>query len=133
MRLALGPGDEREDPNAGEIRSALRSLEGGHDSFAILSRDEQHYLQTAGGGPDGFVLEYREGDAEHHFRCVDRRLPLELVVGAFLSYARGDGPPRSLAWEPAEAPPQSPLSIVLLLVGAVALVALAGYLVARAF
>ncbi len=132
MKLVLGPGAEFENPGDAEIREAIRSLPGGHDSFVILSRDEQHYIQAAGGGAEGFILEYREGGWDRHFRCRDTRLPVEVVTEAFLAYARGDGRPESLEWAAAEGPPQSTGTVVLILLGFVLIVGLVAYLVARA-
>lgn len=131
MKLTLGPGGGRENPGEAEIREAIRSLSGGHDSFVILSRDDQHYIQAAGGGSEGFILEYREGAWDRHFRCQDTALPGEAVTEAFISYARGGGRPESLEWVVAEGPPQSTRTVILILLGFVLIVGLVAYLVAR--
>lgn len=100
FHLTLCTGEEIESPTGAEIESALRSLPGGQESFAILSRSEQVYVQTSGGRDEGFVLEYRDGSQERHFRCTDPRLPLETVVRAFRAYLEGGTEFRSeLEWE----------------------------------
>ncbi len=132
MKLMLGPGAEHEDPGESEIREAIHALPGGHDSFAILSRDEEHYVQAAGGGAEGFILEFRAGGWEHHFRCLDTRLSAERVCEAFVEYARSGERPAAFQWEAAEGPPQSTRSIVLILLGFVIVVVVVAVLVGRA-
>jgi hypothetical protein len=100
MRLHLGIGDDIEDPSPAQIEAALRKLPGGTDSFAILGADDQRYIQTHGGPADGFVLEYRDGSEDEHYRCSRAGLSLDEVLAAFMSYQRGDGAyQQSLPWQ----------------------------------
>ena len=58
-----------------------------------------NYMQTSGGGSDGFVLEYQAGSIEQHFRHEGPDLSLPEVVRAFQSYASGDDAwQTSIAW-----------------------------------
>ena len=100
MHLKLGRGADLEDPSEAQIEAALRALPGGLDSFAILARNDQHYIQAAGGPADGFVLEYRDGKEAEHYRSSRTGLSPDEAVAAFLSYRRGDDAYRhSLGWE----------------------------------
>lgn len=51
--------------------------------FAILSKDLQVYIQTSGNEDGTFCLEYRDGDAEHHFQAGEN-CRKEDVLRAFL-------------------------------------------------
>ncbi len=105
MKLTLGIGESIEDPTAEQVEAALRALPGGDDSFAILGIDDQTYIQTAGGGPDGFALEYREGSQTSHYRCTNEHLAVDPVVAAFRDYLSGRSDYKSdLAWELESAP-----------------------------
>ena len=86
-------GDDRqssENPDAHTVALALRELSGGLNSFAILSKGEDTYIQAAGGPATGFDLEYQDGSVDRHFRCSDRPLTLDRVTAAFLLYLSGD-------------------------------------------
>lgn len=56
--------------------------------FLILSRAEEVYIQAAGEGFGPYTLEYRDGDADHHFQCT-RDLSKAEVQSAFLDYFDG--------------------------------------------
>lgn len=61
----------------------------GRGDFIILSQSEEVYIQAAGEGDDPYVMEYREGDSDHHFQCT-QKLPKANVQSAFMKYLRGD-------------------------------------------
>lgn len=72
------------------------------DSFMVASRgeqvDEQNYFQVALEADEELTAEYREGDEDHHYRCVtnDR----SAVERALWSWATGAGEWRDLLrWE----------------------------------
>lgn len=132
MKLILGPDDEHESPSEADIESALAALPGGHDSFAILAASDEVWVQTSGGGPDGFVLEYREGGSDEHYRSADTAHPLPEVVAVFRAYARGESIAALAPWEPAEPPPRSARHPLLFLGAGILIVVAAAYLVARA-
>ena len=49
-----------------ELKSRLARLDAAENSFAILFRDEETYLQTAANA-DGFIVERRDGDFARHY------------------------------------------------------------------
>jgi hypothetical protein len=68
------------------------------DSFVIASRGEQNYFEVAPEAGGELTAEYREGDEDHHYRCVtnDR----SAVERALWSWATGAGDWRDLLrWE----------------------------------
>ncbi|HXE74794.1 MAG TPA: hypothetical protein VNN18_04025 [Candidatus Xenobia bacterium] len=97
MRLEMEKGEILSDPDSRALETALRSLDGESNSFAVLDSgsDPGTYLQAIG-GPDLFTVEYRE--AGQHFRRDEVRL--EMVIALFQSYRRGTDWWRSaLAWK----------------------------------
>src|SRR2546426_3036985 len=74
----------------------------GRGEFVILSQKPEVYIQ-AGGDDDGpYVLEYRDGDADHHFSAGDS-FRKEDVLRAFLWYLAGDARWRSeFSWQKLE-------------------------------
>ena len=84
-----------------QIEESIRSLTGDGDSFAILARAEQEYIQTSGDPSHGFVLEYRDGSEDKHFSCSNFELSAEQVIRAFQSYLAADDKWKSeLEWQP---------------------------------
>ena len=73
-----------------QIEEAIESLTGDGESFAILARAEQVYIQTAGDPANGFVLEYRDGSEGEHYACANPELTAEQIVWAFQSYLADD-------------------------------------------
>jgi hypothetical protein len=109
--LVVGAGDALRDPRRKDIETAVRSLKGGEDSFAILSKSGSglSYMQTAGGGSEDFVLEVQEGSTDAHFSCTAPALHVEHVIRAFVLYSEDD--PRwrqEFTWEPIELFSRSP-------------------------
>ena len=71
-----------------ELINAFNDDEG-RGEFIILSEREQVYIQASGEGDDPYIIEYREGDADHHFQCVEE-ISKEQVKSMFLKYLNGD-------------------------------------------
>ncbi len=95
-RLTLGGGGSVENPGLTQIIKALNTLQGQTDSFLIFEKDKQHYMQTIG-GPDSFILEYREGSKDKHYQCETSK---KLVIQAFRAYANDDDAWREICdWE----------------------------------
>lgn len=97
MRLELENGTTIDEPTAAQIAQALGSLNAQKDnSFAILQRADQTYVQTAQlDDPDQaephFALEYQEGSTAKHFEAVaEDGIPLPRIIAAFQKYAAGD-------------------------------------------
>ena len=85
-------GKTLEEPVTAElIARSIHSLTSDGDSFAILARDDQVYIQTSGGPRDGFVLEYRDGSESEHYTCTNASLTAEEVVRTMQHYLANDG------------------------------------------
>jgi hypothetical protein len=97
MRFETGFGPAKDDPGAVEIGLLLAELPGGEGSYAILSRDDSHFLQAAGGGEEGWVVEYHDGPDHYE----SSRQPLDVIIELFRGY-REDRPGwRTLVqWKP---------------------------------
>lgn len=73
--------------------------------FIILSQSEQVYIQASGEYNGPYVMEYREGDGDHHFQCT-QDLSKEDVRSAFMKYLRGDTSWKTgFEWKPLENKP----------------------------
>lgn len=102
LLLESGNGSVVIDPSPEDLRSQLGHLSR-TNFFAYLEREEGWFVQIgigehAGNVPDGkFALEYREGDADRHFRVlVDR---LDDAVALFEDFAAGrDSFKTAFAW-----------------------------------
>ena len=64
-----------EDVDRARLCAVLEGLAPGHDDRAILSQEDEFYLQTAV-VDNGFVIEKREGSEDRHFHAVPRHAPL---------------------------------------------------------
>lgn len=87
MKLELEDGTVIDQPNDQEIETALATLDMEGNRFAILSQDPLTYIQTF-----GLMLEYQEGDTDHHYRAVGPVAQGQFgqIVSAFQKYAKGD-------------------------------------------
>lgn len=103
MELVVGGLLVSDNPNEVLISSKLNNLKPGSDAFAILSKDEMNYIQTAIGPGEQITLEYQDGSTEEHFRCVDQGIDLDKVINAFILYLHSDEQwKRELSWEKVE-------------------------------
>jgi hypothetical protein len=86
--LILAHGEPINDPSASDIKRAIKSLEGGRDSFVIYGRSGSGltYMQALGGPVEGFILEYQQGSLDEHYRCLGR-VPQADTIDAFQAYA----------------------------------------------
>ena len=87
MRLNLENGETWDNPSSYQIEEALRKLEQTSNSFLILERDSDGYMQVAGDGESGYYLEYRSASSKKQYRCVDRSLSFETCVEILKGYA----------------------------------------------
>jgi len=134
MQLTLGLGGVVNGPTETQVEKAIRSLPGGDDSFAILAqtrrddRSKEYYIQTLGGAGEGYLLEYREGNAQRHFRCTTEGLSTEAVLAAFLDYLHARaGYKADLQWEQKAPEDTSRLLELVVVVVLVVLVGLVAY------
>ena len=71
----------------------------GREDFIILSKREQIYIQASGVNDDPYVIEYREGDDEHHFQSVNE-VSKDTVLKTFLKYLKNDSSWKTdIEWE----------------------------------
>ena len=89
MKLSRGTGADVVDPASDQIVEAIRSLPGGMDSFVILTRSENQFLQTLGSREEGFHLEYKESETRH-FVATDAEISETQLIQTFLAYLDGD-------------------------------------------
>ena len=71
-----------------ELASAFQD-DLGRGEFIILSQSDQVYIQASGESDGPYMMEYREGDADHHFQCI-RDVSKENVQSVFMKYLKGD-------------------------------------------
>lgn len=91
--------DSIDDYTIAEAVNAVADLK---TDFAILTLDDQSFMQVAG-GTGGLVLEYRDSQTDAHFVVKGESLSAEDVVAAFESFAGGDGAYKEAAdWQPLE-------------------------------
>lgn len=95
-------GDSVGGPVTAElIARHIRTLGDDRDSFAILAREPQVYMQTAGDVDDGFMLEYRDGSESEHYVCSNPYLSHDDVIQAMQRYLENDSRWRTdIDWEP---------------------------------
>lgn len=84
------------------ISEAVNEVADLKTEFAILTLDDQSFMQVAG-GTAGLVLEYRNSHTDDHFSAQEQGLSAEDVIAAFESFASGDDAYKEAAkWEPLE-------------------------------
>src|SRR5438874_1444025 len=107
-----------------DLRNRLVRLDPSENSFAILFKDEETYLQT-GAEENGFIIEKQDGDFTRHFYAArlglhqplkseswlipqaDRgqdRFSREEMIEMFSAYFGGNPFPAQVTWVPMELP-----------------------------
>jgi hypothetical protein len=77
----------------------------GRGDFIILSQSEEVFIQAAEEGNTLYQLEYRQGDADHHFQCT-QDVSKANVQSAFMKYLKGDDSWKTdFEWKPLEDKP----------------------------
>ncbi len=90
MQLIIGGNKVNEEVTNSLIERSIWGLKDETDSFAILEKDEMHYIQTSGDSENGFILEYQNGSIEEHFTCTNEPIDTNRVIKAFQSYLAQD-------------------------------------------
>ncbi len=109
MNLSVDGNEIAKGATPDQVRWGIETIERkGPNGFLILSRDDQHYMQTALEA-GGFVLEKREGSSKSHFRAASgsvaagnfaqRHFTGEDVTQALFDYLKGH-PTAGIRWEP---------------------------------
>jgi hypothetical protein len=88
MKLECAQSISSNHVTEAEIRNAFAD-DSGRGEYIILSEADQVFIQAAGELDGPYALEYREGDANHHFACV-YDVKKEKVEAAFMKYLRRD-------------------------------------------
>ena len=91
MELVINGDTVAEPVTDALIAQSINSLTGDGDSFAILAKASETYMQTSGGPSYGFILEYRNGSESEHYSCSNNELTADEVIWAFQSYFADDG------------------------------------------
>ena len=101
MKLESSEDINIASPSPSQIQDAIASLPGGTDSFVILSADGRGFVQAAGSGAEGFVIEYLDASTSSQYQTPASTETLERVVDIFQRYAKGDESWRTLVtWQP---------------------------------
>lgn len=106
LTLEISDGRVIDGPTEAMVEGSVRGLSGAN-WFVILERRENQYIQAGygeeAGAPKGtYVLEYREGSPEKHWRTLSPSL--DDIVSAFLDYSRGRMDwTRAFTWTPFDA------------------------------
>lgn len=136
MQLKTGDtSDPLKSPSADQVANAFTRLTGGTDSYVILGKEEQVYVQAAGSVAQGFHVEFRDGSEDRHFQAKTV-VSHEVVVDVFQRFLSDDPAWRAqVEWEPwmtGDAGTSSPLPLGLwvAVIGAAALAAVFWYMAA---
>jgi hypothetical protein len=102
-----------QNPTESDLRQAVFALDTKkEDAFLILGPTDMTYIQTTGDQKVGFVLEYQDTDAKHHYRAkgrgpypIDRGWPrcdltADEIVKVLVSYSTGSDEWKTMAeWD----------------------------------
>lgn len=106
MELTLEDGTMQPIRASEEVRPLLETLNGEDNTFAILAKADEDYIQTSRDG-GGFVVETRRGSASEHFAAARagsspasgsaEPFDLEETIGLFTAWIEGRDSP-SIEW-----------------------------------
>jgi hypothetical protein len=85
VRLEIDGESAVSSPIGSDIRETLLRLSPFGPQWAVLDAKSNYYIQTRAVEDELFVVEYREGGPDLHYRAAGRA-PREAVVNAFLDY-----------------------------------------------
>ena len=119
LELTLEDGTVRQIGASEELWPLLETLNDGNNTFAILARSEQDYIQTSRDS-GRFVVEFRRGSASEHFAAARASSPpasppsdslwgtrqrpeqelfdLEETMSLFAAWIDNRDPPLSMQW-----------------------------------
>ncbi len=84
MQLNINDDHVLEMPDAVTVRSAIAKLMA--DQFAVLSLDDDHYIQVFYNDDGTYQLEYRDGSADNHFGTDPDDTTVDDVLNAFHAF-----------------------------------------------
>jgi len=74
LRAIPETGQAWDDPSEDLLFMLLEDIEGGQGNYLVVERIADHsgqtYAQTVRRGDGSYVVEYRHGDADHHYGTV---------------------------------------------------------------
>lgn len=119
MELTLENGVVRPIRATEELRPLLETLNDDGNTFAILAKADENYIQT-GRDSSGFVVEVRRGSASEHYAAArtsspptaqrvdagrdsakqpgEDRFNLDETIGLFVAWMEGQEAPASIQW-----------------------------------
>ncbi len=104
MKLETAGDISSDNVSEAELARAFQD-DAGRGEFIILSQADQIYIQASGEYDEPYILEYRDGDSDHHFQSVED-VPKEMVQAVFMKYLKGDHSwKRDVAWAKLEHKP----------------------------
>lgn len=86
-----------ENPSRAKVLKTIAELS--VEEFVILSRDDDHYVQTRCNDDQTWCLEYRDGSAERHFGTDPEATTREMASKAFSAYYDGLDLAPLLSWQ----------------------------------
>lgn len=86
-----------DSPDSDVVIAAVKQLV--EDEYVILTRDDDHYVQTRLNDDGSWSLEFRDGAAERHFAADDSKTTIDDVCSAFKAFYNGDVLSSLLKWE----------------------------------
>ena len=106
MKLNVDDTKLLNDPSRDVVLAVIDELE--VDEFAILMRDDDHFVQTRCNDDETWSLEYREGSAEKHFGTNPEDTTRQNAREVFAAYFDGSDIASLLAWEFVDSSPTEP-------------------------
>ena len=90
MNLELENGKSIPNPTAPQIEEALKTVENQKNSFLILERDSNQFMQIAPHQDNGFYIEYHNGSEAKHYKSVDKFNSFEETLETLRNYSRNN-------------------------------------------
>ncbi len=87
MHLDVNGDESFKDPSVDQIRDAIDSLD--DDTFAILSRGDEDYIQAYRHSASDYQLEYRAGSEDEHYGCAANGITSSQIQNAFEAFSAG--------------------------------------------
>lgn len=86
VTLELEQGPAREITSRAQLRELLAALGGPGNGYAVLGSADEHYIQTTGSREHGFLIEFREGSEDAHYRSARKDIAHAEMVEILLAY-----------------------------------------------
>lgn len=106
MELNVNDTSLRDDPARDDILTAIDKLD--TEEFAILIRDDSHFVQTRCNDDETWSLEYRDGSPEKHFGTDPDETTRVDARDAFAAFFDGSDIASMLPWELVDSTPTEP-------------------------